>query len=113
MVYKKETFIAYVKKAIADRKSEKAPAGGANCAIASLRYMRDGLIDDIYGVKPGEQGNADDAGAIAAIRESFKEIIDSTHKEGADSGFASNASAAAKAAGFKATTASNVAELLE
>ncbi len=104
MVYKKEAWIACLKKAIADLKMEDAPTSGKVCAIASLRYVRDAVIDDIYGAKPASE----DEGAVDAIRESFRELIKAVNAEGADSGFASNASAAAKAAGFKSTSATVV-----
>lgn len=99
MKLNKDKWIADVKRTANDKKiGNKGPTSGKVCAIATLRYIRDNLIDDIYGSTPSEE----DAGAVEAIKESFLEMIQAIAKDGVDYGFASNASAAAKAAGFKA-----------
>lgn len=99
MKLNKDKWIASVKRAADDKKiGSKGATSGKVCAIASLRYIRDNLIDDIYGAEVSEE----DAGAVDAIKESFLELIQAIAKDGVDYGFASNASASAKAAGFKA-----------
>lgn len=93
MTYKKDKWIEYVKKAVEDTKA--LPSSGKVCAIAAIRYMRDGLTDDI-----GETSD-DDKAFCTTIRDCMNELIKEVNKSGASDGFASNASAAAKAAGFK------------
>lgn len=94
MVYKKDKWVAAYKKVVEDLKTT-TPTAGKPCALATLRYIRDNLIDDL----------GEDHDAVPDIRESFKELIKAISSAGAEDGFASNASAAAKAAGFKSTTA--------
>src|SRR5437899_12969938 len=84
MVYSKEKWIAALKKAIADTKHEDRPTTGLPCAIASVRYVRDGLLDDI--------GNAVDDQAIReTVKDCCNELIKQLSKEGSKDGFASNA----------------------
>jgi len=92
MKYQKEQWIAAYKKAVSDLNTDK-PTSGLPCAIAGLRTIRGWLLEDV-GPKP----------TVESIRKSFSELIEelSTAK-GVDDGFLSNASAAAKAAGFKGT----------
>ena len=91
MKYQKEQWIAAYKKAVNDLNTDK-PTSGLPCAIASLRCIRDWLLAE--NAKPTPE----------SIKKSFSEMIQefSTAK-GVDDGFLSNASAAAKAAGFKGT----------
>lgn len=91
MQFSKEKWIAAYKQAVNDTK--RPATSGANCALATLRYIRDGLCDDI-----GEKSEEDKA-FCATIRECINEMIPQMQKDIA--GFASNASAAGKAAGFK------------
>lgn len=107
MKYNKDKWVEVVKKTVADLKST-TPTAGKPCAIATMRYVRDGILDDIFGGKPPEAGTPD-ADTFDAIKESFSEIIKGLAKDGATEGFASNASAAAKAAGFKSTASTEVA----
>jgi hypothetical protein len=110
MKYSKEQFLAYIVSTVKLMNTKRVTQGKV-CAVASLRYIRDGLIDDLYGVKAGEKGTGDAADSVEAMRMCFKELIDQVNKEGADSGFASNASAAAKAAGLATGEKDVVADL--
>jgi hypothetical protein len=106
MTYKKEAWIAAMKKAVADLKTDK-PTSGLPTAIATLRYVRDGVLAD--------HTKASKVIPITAetLKASFSEIITELSKaKGVDDGFASNASAAAKAAGFK-TSAETTLELVD
>lgn len=97
MEYKKDAWIAEVKQAVEDTKAQ--PSSGKVTAVAALRYIRKQLIDDLYGDQSG--ASQEDKDNIAAITDSFKELVNIVYKEGASDGFLSNASAAAKAAGYK------------
>jgi len=113
MVYKKEAWIAAIQKAIVDLKTDK-PTSGLPCAVAGLRYIRDGLLDDLI-PKPeaGKQPAKHDVELRESIRESFSELIGAiTTAKSVDDGFLSNASAAAKSAGFK-TTAEEITKLVD
>lgn len=79
-----------------------APSGGETCAIVTLRYIRNEMVADVVGDKEESTWTAEDMAMVGIIRESINELI----KELATgtvklAGFACNASAAAKAAGFK------------
>lgn len=106
MVYKKEAWETAIKTAVKDLNTDK-PTAGKVCAIASLRYLRDGLIADHTKADGTKVEFTEES-----IRESFRELIKSVSKDGADSGFLSNASAAAKAAGYKSESAA-VSELAD
>lgn len=111
MKYDKTKWTEAITKAVEDLKTESYTAGRV-CAVAAVRYIRDGLIDDLYGIKPGEPGGKDDADNILAIRESFGELIKQiSTKSGTECGFASNASAAAKAAGYKTSETDSTSAL--
>lgn len=105
MVYNKDKWIAAIKKSVEDLKTT-TPTAGKPCAVASLRYLRDALLDDLV-PKPeaGKQLSKADSELADDIKQSFSELIKAVCKDGAEDGFLSNASAAAKAAGFKSTTA--------
>ena len=95
MTYKKEAWIEAYKKAVADLKTDK-PTSGLPAAVAGLRYVRDGLLADHS--KNGKHV----AITVETLRESFSELLKAITTAGhVDEGFLSNASAAAKAAGFK------------
>lgn len=120
MVYKKDKWTAALNKAIADLGKGKPagavkPASGMPTAIASLRYTRDELLDDLFGSTPEELAKMtdEDKAFALSIRESFKELINAISKEGVHDGFASNASAAAKAAGFKVIAGGDLNELTD
>lgn len=90
-----EKFIAALKKVVAQTGWQ--PSSGQACALASMMVVKAGLIDDVGGADV--KGNED---FIASVNESFAElaaeIANPATKLG---GFASNASAAAKAAGLE------------
>lgn len=103
MVYKKDSWIAAFKKAVEDLNTSK-PTSGLPCAIASLRVIRDGVLADCKSKKFDEQ----------TIKASFGEMIKEFSNAGAVSdGFLSNASAAAKAAGFKPDDSSAITKLTD
>lgn len=109
MKYDKAKWIAAYNKAMQDLKSAK-PTEGRICAIASVRVIRDGLIDDIVG--DGKKASKDDLAFVDTIKESCLELINQL-RLGAEDGFASNASAAAKAAGHKAEASAAIDNLTE
>ena len=90
MTYKADKWKAIVKKTIEDF-PHVPKTSGLICAIAGARYIRDELKDDL-----GEEGFAS-----AGCKECFSELIVELQENGCKDGFLSNASAAAKAAGFK------------
>lgn len=102
-----------MKKAVLDTNMQ--PSSGLVCAIASLRMIRDGLLDDVgFDVMKPES----DSPEAMAIREGINELIQHIagqikgEKMPVLNGFASNASAAAKAAGL-ATDVVKLAGILE
>lgn len=107
MQFSNEQWKTAYKKAVADMRAQNMPTSGIVCAVASIRVIRDGLIDDIAGDKPIESLPSDDRAVVETIQESFSELLKHVQGrlDGVDkpelAGFASNASAAAKAAGFK------------
>lgn len=108
-----EKWLAAVKKAVVDTKMQ--PSSGLVCAIASLRVVRDGLLDDV-GFDASKPDS--DSPEAMAIRDGVNELI--KHLTGQLTqgkalllqGFCSNASAAAKAAGVE-SGAVQLAGLLE
>lgn len=110
MKYDKTKWIECVKKVVAELKTKK-PTQSKVCAIATARYIRDGLLDDLFSTKPGEKRTKEDEEQVVAIRESFKELITQLNTDGAEAGFASNTSAASKAAGFDTRGENEIAEL--
>jgi hypothetical protein len=84
-----EKWVAAFKQAAADLKEAigSKPSSGEVCAVATLRVVRDALIES-------------KAGDASKLKAEFSELIQACQKEKLQ-GFASNASAAAKAAGFK------------
>lgn len=99
MVYNKAKWIAEVKKAVADLKAENSPTSGKVCAVATLRYVRDSLVDDVVGNKPKTEWSEEDQIVVETITTALNALIKVVSAKTED-GFASNASAAAKAAGF-------------
>lgn len=108
MQYDKAKWVAAVQKAIADLKTDK-PTAGKVCSVATLRYVRDGLLADFAGLFPKDKETQNDC--ENAIKDSLNELIKQVSTD-TDSGFASNSSAAAKAAGHKAE-ATSLASALE
>jgi hypothetical protein len=107
MKFDKEKWIAMYKKTVKDMGTKKATAGNV-CAVASLRYLRDNMVDDVFGDKPLAQYTDEDNAELCMIKDFFNEGIEFFSKvekakwvNGAEAGFLSNASAAAKAAGFE------------
>lgn len=99
MKHNKDTFIAALKQAVKD--TQQPPTSGLPCAIASLRVVRDGLIKNAVIAK--------DPKMVDAIKAEFSELIKSLCAPDAKlAGFASNASAAAKAAELETKQTSTV-----
>ena len=93
MLHNSDKWKAALVAVIADRKSTK-PTEDQNCAIATLRVIRDGMCDDTG------NNDAEAKERCEAIRESLNELIQDLQKPKQRLyGFASNSSAAAKAAG--------------
>lgn len=80
------------------------PSSGDVCAVATLLFIRDGLIDDQGG--NAKEVTAETKDLCDSLKENFDELITQILTGGGQcpelKGFASNASAAAKAAGYKA-----------
>lgn len=91
-------WLAAVKQAYEDGKCNNwKPASGEVCAIATARYIRDALQAELAaGLKADPK-----ADVAKLVKTSFSELIGSIQTEKLQ-GFASNASAASSAAGFKA-----------
>lgn len=107
MKYSDTNWKAAIVKAIADLKTERYTQGRV-CATASVRVIRDGVCADFKETwKKGD--SLEDC--LTILRDSFNELLGEVSKEAKD-GFASNASAAAKAAGYKseAETATGLTE---
>jgi hypothetical protein len=90
MKFNKDQWEASYKKAASDL-SGNGPSDGIVCILASLRYIANGLCDDIG------QGDADAKAQCETIRDGIKELYESCNTAKTLSGFASNASSAAKA----------------
>lgn len=88
MKLNKTDWINTIKEVVA--KTQQKPSSGVVCAIASIITIRDGILADMPNL------SADDAEKITA---SCKELMKQVASE-STYGFAANASAAAKAAGF-------------
>lgn len=104
MQYKKDAWIKMFQKTVTDLSTDKVacpPSSGMPAAIAAIRYIRDGLVADVIGTKKPEELTEGDNDTINAIKDGCNELIKAINKDGAQDGFASNASAAAKSAGFK------------
>jgi hypothetical protein len=102
MKYNKTSWTDGIKKAVKDLNTSKVTAGRV-CAVATIRFIRDALIDDLVGGKTDEELNKiifTGVDLCDSIKDSLNELIKEVSKD-TDSGFASNSSAAAKAAGFK------------
>jgi urease gamma subunit len=97
MTYKKDSWIAQLNKAIKDTGLSAKPTAGLPCAVATIRYIRDGIVADT--MKNGKSVLGEN---LRLVTDSCNELIKQLcANKGVDDGFASNASAAAKAAGHK------------
>lgn len=98
MKFNADKWVANYKKVV--EQTEQKPSAGIVCALASLVTLKQGLIDDV-----GAESEA-----ATAIREGINELIEQLTGENAPEtkGFACNASAAAKAAGFKGEDAKGI-----
>ena len=86
-----EKWIANLKKVVAQTKWQAS--SGQACAVATVMTIQQGMLDDV-----GES----DCPEAAVVRESLKELVEHLAlPETKLQGFASNASAAAKAAGLE------------
>ena len=93
-------WIAAIKQAFEDGKVNGwKPASGEVCAIATVRYIRDGLMAKL------------DDKSKAIVKAECSELIKAIQTSKLQ-GFASNASAASAAAGFKAE-ATGAAKMVE
>ena len=96
LAIEKEAWIAAYRKAQQDT---NAPASsGKVCAIATTRHLRDLML---------ERGNGKPM-TPEQIKEFFKQLITGFSHDGVEWGFASNASAAAKAAGLAVENKENL-----
>ena len=102
MLYNKDKFVAMYKKVVEQTKQK--PSSGVVCAIATLLVIRDGMVENLG----GDNGKAKDE--CAAIRGEINELVKQlTGKDAPElAGFACNASAAAKAAGYKGETQAGI-----
>ena len=96
MQIKKDSWVAEFKTTAEKLKAKHGPSDGVVCAIASLRYLRAGLMDDVGADKSPEAEYA-----RTAITEGINELAKQIMGGEKLFGFASNASAAAGAAGLK------------
>lgn len=107
MQFKSDKWIAHVKQAVIDKHAENTPTAGVIGTVATIRYIREGLIDDIVGSKPEKEWSDEDAAVIATIRDSLGELLKAVQQPKVELlGFGANISAAAKAAGYKTSVAS-------
>jgi hypothetical protein len=105
MTYNDKQFLEMIQKTVKDLNTE-AYTQARVCSTASIRCVRDWLLAAMMSKdgKPFFKGEtAKDVHAF--LTDEFKELIGEVSKS-TESGFASNASAAAKAAGFKSTSES-------
>jgi hypothetical protein len=103
----KEQWPAAIKAAVKDTGAK--PSSGVPCAVASVRYLRDNLVAAFAAAKPKTLDES-----LKLIKAEFNELLGifTDPKQGVEQGFLSNASAAAKAAGF-ATEAEAITRLTE
>jgi hypothetical protein len=109
MQYKKDKWIETYKRVV-EKVAKSEPTSGRACAVTSVIYMRNALIDDIIGEDLEVKWTAGEV--KDAIAESFGELLKEVNVETKD-GFLSNASAAAKAAGYKTTKDRVIADVAD
>lgn len=103
MTYNENKWIALGKKTIADMKCEGAPTQGRVWSTTGCRYLRDELIAELRAAGKNGKTLFDKETTTEVenwLKGSLNELIEQVSKK-TESGFLSNASAAAKAAGFK------------
>ena len=101
MVYKKDSWIS-IGKTMVEKASKDKPTAGLPWALAAILYLRDGLLADH--TKNGQIVRM----SPDTVKESFNELFRALVADGVDDGFLSNASAAAKAAGYKGNEAAKL-----
>ena len=95
MLLDKAKWTATLNKVI--EKTKAKPSSGVACAVATIQYISKGLQEDIG------QGDDDAKAQCETIKDCLGELMKQCQQADQDLyGFASNASAAAKAAGHKA-----------
>ncbi|SRR6266702_508383 len=99
MKYNKEKWIAAYQKTVKDLNTTAATQGRI-CSSATVRVIRDGVIEEV--ISAYKKGDTTEDVRLM-LKDAFNELLAEVSKETND-GFASNASAAAKAAGFKSTS---------
>ena len=95
-----KSWIEYYQKSVSDLggPDKCKPSSGLPCALAGIRYLRDLYIEDMSANgKPIKECQP----AVEHINASTQALWAKLKKDGVNEGFLSNASAAAKAAGFK------------
>jgi hypothetical protein len=121
MKHNKDNWIAALKKAVKD--VNMPPTSGLPCAIASARIIRDGVladcakgevtVKDANGKDKVVKAKPLDATQIELVKASVLELIQDLGRPDCKvAGFASNASAAAKAAELETSAAANLASKL-
>lgn len=98
-----DKWIALYKRVVEQTKLQ--PSSGDVCAVATVMFLRDALIDDQCGNDPSKR-TKETQDLAESLAENFNELITQILTGGEScpelKGFGSNASAASKAAGFKA-----------
>lgn len=103
MKFNADQWKAAYKKAASDLSSQGS-SDGIVCVLATLRYIQNGICDDIGGGKPEQDETCQ------AIRECIAELW-ADCKSAKLAGFASNASSAAAACGLKVEKAKAVVDV--
>ena len=104
MTFNQDTWKATYIQAAKDSKGHGA-SDGIVCVLATLRYIRAGLVDDIAGITPDKintLADEHDRANCESIVESLTELFKSCQGASKLGGFASNASGAAAFTGLKA-----------
>jgi hypothetical protein len=100
MKISKDSWVAEFKATAEKLKAKHGPSDGVVCAIATLRYLRNEILSQDIGAEPAS-GNENIAYARVAITDGINELAKQILGGEKLFGFASNASAAAGAAGLK------------
>lgn len=108
MKFDKTVWIASFTKAVKDLPKNGA-SDGIVCALATVRTIRDGIINDVTGGKPQTEWDESQNDTVNAVKDSLNELIKQLTSTGkAEAGFASNASGAAAAAKLKVASGAAV-----
>lgn len=112
MQFNVEKWETAYKKAASDLKGN-GPSDGIVCVLATLRYIRDGVIAEdmtpsaeVLKSKPQLKDSVEYA--VDALKAGLTELYETVNGAKTISGFASNASSAAKACELKSVTKSQV-----